>query len=43
MNDEYIERLGRYFVHMQIHERYSITFERFVTLVLDGRWGEYVA
>jgi hypothetical protein len=40
MTDDRLHRLGNYFVHFQIEQRYSITFERFVQLVADGMWDE---
>lgn len=30
IDDELLDRLGVYFVHMGVNERYGITFEKFV-------------
>jgi hypothetical protein len=40
--DKRIERLGQYFVYFNIHDRYNLTFERFVQLVNSGIWTEFV-
>lgn len=42
-SDEQIERLGTYFVSLNIFEKYGITFDRFVQLVEANTWKEYVA
>lgn len=42
MSDELIDRLGSYFVYHNIRERMAITFERFVNIYLNGRWGDYI-
>lgn len=42
MSDERLDKLGNYFIYHQIHPRYGITFERFVHLVNNGLWSEYV-
>jgi len=33
-----IEKLGTYFVYHDLHNRYGITFERFVHMVKLGVW-----
>lgn len=43
MSDAKIEKLGRYFVYHDILDRFGITFERFVYLVENNMWEEYVA
>lgn len=43
MNEVYLDKLGDYFVHFKIGERYSITFEQFVQRVRSGRWEAYLA
>ena len=43
MSDERLDKLGTYFVHFNIHEKFGITFERFVKLVTLNRWIDYVA
>lgn len=43
MNDDRLERLGKYFVFHRIKERYEITFETFVQRVLSGAWEAYLA
>jgi hypothetical protein len=42
MCDTKLDKLGRYFCHFEIHSRYSISFEKFIRLVDDGLWSEYV-
>jgi len=37
-----LDKLGEYFVYHNIRERLGITFERFVELVDNGTWSEYV-
>lgn len=45
--DDRVDRLGRMFVALQLHEKYGITFERYVEMVESGTWamvqGDYVA
>jgi hypothetical protein len=41
--DDLLDRLGTYFVHFRIAERYGITFEQFVWKVLNGTWEAYLA
>lgn len=36
--DDRIDRLGRLFVALQLHEKYGITFERYVELVELVEW-----
>ncbi|MGG4032988.1 hypothetical protein ABEV74_04660 [Paenibacillus cisolokensis] len=43
MPDERLEKLGEYFVHFQIGERYQITFEEFVRRVVIGTWVAHLA
>jgi len=43
MLDERIDKLGKYFVHFKVRERFNITFERFIELVDNGRWKEFIA
>jgi hypothetical protein len=38
-----IEKLGVYFIHFDIRERFDITFEQFVKLVKNGRWQEWIS
>lgn len=38
-----IDRLGRVFAKLKLHERYGITFERWLEMVDNGSWGELVA
>lgn len=42
MSDEAIEKLGTYFVTLEIAEKFGITFERFIQIHKAGTWGEYV-
>lgn len=41
--DEYIERLGAYFVHQDIAARWGITFEQFFKIVERGDWEDLVS
>lgn len=43
MSDERLEKLGTYFVHRRIRERFGITFARFVELVDAGTWSAWIA
>ncbi|WP_262495866.1 hypothetical protein [Paenibacillus sedimenti] len=43
MPDERLERLGTYFVHFGIRERYCITFEQFIEKVVNGAWTAWLA
>jgi len=43
MDDARLEKLGDYFVHFRIRERYGITFEEFVRRVEAGTWLAYQA
>jgi len=43
MDDDRLEKLGNYFVHFRIRERYGITFEEFVRRVEAGTWVAYLA
>lgn len=36
-----LEKLGQYFCHFEIHSRFGITFERFISIVESGQWSEY--
>jgi len=38
-----VDRLGRLFVALRLHERYGITFERWLEMVESGLWAECVA
>jgi hypothetical protein len=38
MTDESLDRLGDYFVHWRVAERFNITFERFLYLHQTGAW-----
>jgi hypothetical protein len=38
MVDERLEKLGLYFTHFAVQERFNITFEQFVGMVNEGRW-----
>jgi hypothetical protein len=42
MSDERLEKLGNYFCHFKIFDRYGMTFERFVELVVNGIWKDIV-
>lgn len=42
-DSEYIDRLGRYFVHFSILPRFNITFEQFVNMVERGDWALFIA
>lgn len=41
--DEFIDRLGTYFVHFDIGNRYKLTFHAFVVLVERGEWEVWVS
>lgn len=41
--DEFIDKLGTYFIHFEIRNRYDLAFEQFVKLVEENRWREVVA
>lgn len=41
MPDEQLEKLGDYFVHREIREKYGITFELFVALNKSGQWEKF--
>lgn len=41
VNDK-IDKLGRYFVYHNILERYHIGFEKFVIMVDDGSWEQFI-
>ena len=36
--DDLVDRLGRLFVALRLHERYGITFERYLEIVERGSW-----
>ena len=36
--DDPVDRLGRLFVALRLHERYGITFERYLEIVERGSW-----
>jgi len=36
--DDHIDRLGRLFVALQLHEKYGITFERWLEMIENGSW-----
>jgi len=38
--EDLVDRLGRLFVALQLHDRYGITFERYLQLVESGAWQE---
>lgn len=38
INGELLDRLGVYFIHMKINERYGVTFEKFVERCQRGTW-----
>jgi hypothetical protein len=40
IDDILLEKLGTYFCHWNVSERYGISFERFVEMVLIGTWSE---
>lgn len=37
-----IDKLGTYFVHHNVLERYYISFEKFLKLVDTGKWEEFL-
>mgnify|MGYP001324425054 FL=1 len=41
--DDRVDRLGRLFVALNLHDKYGITFERWLEMVERGTWGEWVA
>lgn len=38
-----VDRLGRVFTALKLHERYGVTFERYLEMVDSGAWAELVA
>lgn len=42
MSDDVLDKLGNYFVHFKILEKYGITFERFLHLYKNNLWRFYV-
>jgi len=36
--DDRIDRLGRLFVALRLHEKYGLTFEKYLQLVELGEW-----
>lgn len=38
INDEMLDRLGRYFVHQEIYARFGVPFEQFVERCQRGTW-----
>jgi hypothetical protein len=42
MTCERIDKLGVYFIHFNVRERYGITFARFIEIVERGKWSDYV-
>jgi len=36
--DDRVDRLGRVFVALRLHERYGVTFERYLEMVESGSW-----
>jgi hypothetical protein len=43
VSDERLEKLGNYYCHFDVMRKYGISFERFVSMVDNGTWSEYVA
>lgn len=43
MDDDQLDRLGRYFEYFKVHERYGISFEQFVHKVQIGTWEAWLA
>lgn len=43
MDDDLLDRLGRYFCYFDILNRYGITFEQFVRKVQNGTWEAWLA
>ncbi|WP_267890502.1 hypothetical protein [Paenibacillus bouchesdurhonensis] len=43
MPDELLDRLGTYFIHYSVLERYGITFGVFLDKYLAGTWTPYLA
>lgn len=38
-----VDRLGRVFTALKLHERYGVTFERWMHLVETGVWEQYAS
>ncbi|WP_264373584.1 hypothetical protein [Paenibacillus psychroresistens] len=43
MSEDLLERLGNYFTHFNVMDRYGITFEQFVEKWRSGTWDAYLA
>jgi len=41
--EDRVDRLGRLFVALQLHDRYGITFVRWLEMIESGLWRECVA
>lgn len=41
--EDRVDRLGRLFVALQLHDRYGITFVRWLEMIESGLWAECVA
>ena len=39
---DHVDRLGRLFVALRLHEKYGITFERYLQLVESGQWQRFI-
>lgn len=42
MSDESLEKLGTYFVHLNIYSRFGIPFHRFIMMVQQDVWKGYI-
>jgi hypothetical protein len=38
MSDERLDKLGDYFIHFAVKERFGYTFTQFIEMVETGRW-----
>lgn len=43
VTDDQLDRLGTFFEHFNVHERYGLTFEQFVHKVQNGVWEAWLA
>lgn len=43
MHDDRLDKLGTYFCHWNIGSRYAVTFERFIKMVNNGTWSEFIS
>jgi len=40
--DDHVDRLGRVFARLRLHEKYGITFERYLEMIERGSWAAVV-